>query len=660
MKVRRPPLGVIVPLVMVGLLAVLATLQYRWLGQVSEAEREQLRRSFTQRARDFADDLDREISRAYATLQLKQPDVASRNWAPFAAAVDSWRGAARFPEIVRGIYLAEQTDERLGLRAWSEAKRAFDDQASFDWPARLEPVRRQLTRDRTTDVPPPPDILRLDAVRESPARVLAIALGAINVDVPALIISVSPGAPLERVTVAAANDTVARTDRPGLAPGATSDGTFVWIQQKPAHLVVELDETALRQTVLPSLAAQHFPDPGAHTYRLAVLSSKDATLFARGFEGVPGAVEPAQADVVLPLMTVRLDMAWSLTQGGLSGIVARRVAAPDGEAASRTAGTSFEARVVGVTSGSRDGHAAGVQATSGQIRIARPGWRLVLQHGAGSLDEAVTQARRRNLALSFGILGVLAMGVVLVLVNARRSEQLAAKQMEFVATVSHELRTPLTVIRSAAQNLSAGVVADPGQTKRYGDLIDGEGRRLTDMVEQVLDYAGLSGNRTLRLTQLTDAGALVSDVVAACRPVTEAAGCTVEISVEEGLFVLADQDALRRAIQNLLTNAAKHACDGRWIGVRAAAGSDPAHPTVTITVSDRGRGIPAGDLPHVFDAFYRGRHAVEQQVRGNGLGLNLVRRIVEAHGGRVGVQSAAGEGSTFTITLPAVSDAAGA
>src|SRR5439155_17992756 len=122
-------------------------------------------------------------------------------------------------------------------------------------------------------------------------------------------------------------------------------------------------------------------------------------------------------------------------------------------------------------------------------------WQLVLQHPAGSLEAAVGQARRRNLTLSFGILALLCVSVGLIVVNAQRSQRLAGQQMDFVATVSHELRTPLAVIRSAAQNLSAGVVHEPAQAKRYGELLEGEGRRLTDMIEQVVDYAGLSGNK---------------------------------------------------------------------------------------------------------------------------------------------------------------------
>ncbi len=100
--------------------------------------------------------------------------------------------------------------------------------------------------------------------------------------------------------------------------------------------------------------------------------------------------------------------------------------------------------------------------------------------------------------LSFGLLSVLAAGVVLIVTNAQRSERLATQQMDFVTTVSHELRTPLAVIRSAAQNLSAGVIDDPARAKQYGELIEAEGRRLTEMVEQVCStHAGIDRRRLL-------------------------------------------------------------------------------------------------------------------------------------------------------------------
>ena len=112
-----------------------------------------------------------------------------------------------------------------------------------------------------------------------------------------------------------------------------------------------------------------------------------------------------------------------------------------------------------------------------------------------------------------------------------------------------------------------------------------------------------------------------------------------------------DAGALRRALTNLLGNAAKYGRDGQWVGVTVEHRGGRT-PEVAITVADRGVGIDATDLPHIFEAFYRGQYAKERQIHGNGLGLSLVKRIVDAHGGTVTVKSAPGEGAAFTLHLP--------
>jgi signal transduction histidine kinase len=226
--------------------------------------------------------------------------------------------------------------------------------------------------------------------------------------------------------------------------------------------------------------------------------------------------------------------------------------------------------------------------------------------------------------------------------------------MDFVATVSHELRTPLAVIRSAAQNLSAGVVLDAAQAKKYGEVIDAEGRRLTDMVEQVLEYAGLSGGRRPLMARPIDAGSVARETLASCEALLPGDHFEVEIEVAPDLPpIVADEGAIRRALQNLVANALKYGADGRWLGLSVRRGAARGRDEVQMTVADRGRGIDAADLPHIFEAFYRGRRAVDEQIHGNGLGLSLVKRIAEAHGGRVTVKSSPGEGTAFTIHLPA-------
>ena len=119
-----------------------------------------------------------------------------------------------------------------------------------------------------------------------------------------------------------------------------------------------------------------------------------------------------------------------------------------------------------------------------------------MKHPSGSLEAAVNAARRRNLIVSSSILAVLGVSVGLLVLSTRRAQELARQQMEFVAAVSHELRTPLAVIRSAAENLADGVVNDEAQIRKYGELVRNEGRRLTEMVEQILEFAGIqSGQR---------------------------------------------------------------------------------------------------------------------------------------------------------------------
>jgi two-component system phosphate regulon sensor histidine kinase PhoR len=138
-------------------------------------------------------------------------------------------------------------------------------------------------------------------------------------------------------------------------------------------------------------------------------------------------------------------------------------------------------------------------------------------------------------------------------------------------------------------------------------------------------------------------------------PALREAGLTIESHVEPGLpRVRADRPALSRAVQNLLQNAIRHGGEGGWVGLRAGLSGDAHRTEIVITVEDRGPGVPASEVGHVFEPFFRGTRALERQVRGTGLGLSLVKRIVEAHGGTVGVKTEVGRGSAFTIALPAL------
>jgi two-component system, OmpR family, sensor histidine kinase SenX3 len=282
-------------------------------------------------------------------------------------------------------------------------------------------------------------------------------------------------------------------------------------------------------------------------------------------------------------------------------------------------------------------------------------WQARIRHRSGSLEALVARSRRRNLAISLGVLGLLAASVLLIITAAQRQQRVARQQMEFVAAVSHELRTPLTVICSAGENLADGVVADASQVTRYGRLIQTEGLRLRDMVERVMEFAGISSGGAARAKSPVDLGAVITDAIGGVRAEAGDRDVTVAVHANGDLpHVIGDGNALRSAVQNVVGNAVKYSPVGATVDVTTAA-SDGA---VRISVIDRGLGIDASDLPHIFKPFYRGRRAVDAQVRGSGVGLSVVRNVIDAHGGSIRVDSRAGEGTTVVIELPVGDDVA--
>jgi len=284
-------------------------------------------------------------------------------------------------------------------------------------------------------------------------------------------------------------------------------------------------------------------------------------------------------------------------------------------------------------------------------------WELRIKHRAGSLDQAVASARNRNMAISGAILIVMAASILMLAVTTRRAQRLARLQMEFVAGVSHELRTPLSVICSAGDNLADGVVSSEQQTRRYGGVIRDEGRRLVDMVEQILRFAGIQSGRVRYDVQPVEVTEVVDRALHACGPAVQSSGCKVERSLEADLPpVMADPTALTHCLSNLIGNALKYGRVGGWVGIEARLIHDPAGDQVEILVRDRGEGIAPKDLPHIFEPFYRGERAISDQIQGAGMGLSLVKRIVEAHSGSVGVESAPGAGACFRLRIPAATE----
>ena len=281
-------------------------------------------------------------------------------------------------------------------------------------------------------------------------------------------------------------------------------------------------------------------------------------------------------------------------------------------------------------------------------------WLVRITHRRGSLEAATNTARRRNLYTSSGALFLIGVAFALVLVSARRARALAAQQVDFVAGVSHELNTPLQAIRSAGENLRAGIVREPADVRGYGELIDREGRRLLRLVQQVLQWAGIGRRPMPAPTERLDAAALLRTVIAESNWFLEEHGVELDVSGLDDLpAIQGDRDALNLAFANILHNAAKYGADEDGsVRVRVEAGFDRGRQRLTVGITDGGPGIPAAERQHIFEPFVRGRRATEGTIPGSGLGLSLARKTIEGHGGSITVDSEPGR-TTFHVSLPA-------
>ena len=281
-------------------------------------------------------------------------------------------------------------------------------------------------------------------------------------------------------------------------------------------------------------------------------------------------------------------------------------------------------------------------------------WQVTATHKSGSVEAAVGALRRRNLMASFGVLGVLAITMGLIVVASQRARRLARLQMDFVAGVSHELRTPLAVISSAAENIAHGVVEDKQQLVRYGNTIVKQSRQLTQLVEQVLLFAATQQPQRSLGHGRVNISEVIDSALEGTSSEVAAAGFTVERRIESGLpTVNADFTALVRSLQNLITNAVKYGGENRWLRISAAAVKGNGRiEEVKLTVEDKGIGISKDEIKQIFEPFYRSPAVSESGIHGTGLGLPLARTIVEAMGGRITASSELGKGSAFSIHLP--------
>ena len=265
---------------------------------------------------------------------------------------------------------------------------------------------------------------------------------------------------------------------------------------------------------------------------------------------------------------------------------------------------------------------------------------------------SITRTAKRIAAGSYGVqiekkyddeIGELADTINDMSLKISQSEKMKS---EFISSVSHELRTPLTAINGWGETLLSGEVSDPQDVRKGMGIIVSEAKRLTKMVEELLEFSRIEDGRfTLRMEPV-DIKAELEDAVYTYREFFRKEGILLDYydCVEEFEPVSADPERLRQVFSNLLDNAAKHGGAGKRI--TAAIGGEPDY--IVIQIRDFGPGIPEEELPHVKAKFYKG----SSKARGSGIGLAVCDEIVTRHGGRLDIANAEGGGCLVTIRLP--------
>jgi len=277
-------------------------------------------------------------------------------------------------------------------------------------------------------------------------------------------------------------------------------------------------------------------------------------------------------------------------------------------------------------------------------------WTLEIQSAAPAPAQLLQANLALWIALSLLVAGVLAGAIALALSAAARSMQLSEMKTDFVSNVSHELRTPLASIRVFGELLRGGRVQSMEKVREYGAAIETESRRLSDLIDNVLDFARIESGQKAYQPVAADLKPLVTSILDGFQVRLHDSGHEVVLETPPGSLpaVEIDADALALALNNLLDNAVKYSGDSRRVFLRLL--SSPG--SVIIEVEDHGIGIPEEEQAKIFERFHRVGTGSVHDVKGSGLGLAIVQHIMKAHHGRVVVESTPGRGSTFRLQFP--------
>jgi signal transduction histidine kinase len=576
-------------------LSILAWLQYGWISEVSDAEKSRLHENLTIATTRFAQDFDGE-------MRLLSP---FRRPGPGPGAGPGPRpGPSPRPNDVD---IQESLLQRLTVRydQWTASSQHAELVGDLFAAEVVAPGDVRLFRYNSNqrvlepvDWPAEFSDFHQNAISESVGRRPNLGRGGFSVDradlqnVPALAVPVM--AP-------------PRGPGGGNAPGRG-------FRQPPAPRgweIIRLDAKYLSDVFLPALVERHFAKQGDFDYDIVIAQASSENVVYR-----------SSPNLELSDFKDNPDTRIRLTAGGFSG---------------------------GPQRGPRGGF--GEDGPPGPPNAG--GWELYAKHHVGSLQSFADRFRARNLAISFGIFAILAIGIGFTILSSERVREIGRLQLEFAAGLSHELRTPLAVIRSAGYNLASGKIAAPDEVARYGKLLQEEGLRLSDMVEQALLFAQTKSGRNRYQRNPVDIAEALNKAVRSCQAILPKYPGEIRVETDPNLpLALTDADAINHCLHNLLVNALKYGPSPGYVTVSATSDLNKGQPEVAIAVANRGSAIHASDLAHLFEPFFRGKNT--EGVPGSGLGLYIVKSIMESLGGSVTVSSSENEGTRFTLHIPAI------
>ncbi len=280
-----------------------------------------------------------------------------------------------------------------------------------------------------------------------------------------------------------------------------------------------------------------------------------------------------------------------------------------------------------------------------------PEFELQIRMAGTTLESLSRDRSHKNMMLLIVVNIVFMTGLIYVVRNVSKEMELAKIKSNLVANVSHEIRTPVALIRMYAETLEMGRLKNEDKKKKYYKTILAETVRLTQLINNMLDFSKIESKKKEYRMRPTDLSLVVHQVIDMYHYNFEQRGFAINEDIDIDLpDVEADTEAVTQAIINLLDNAMKYSVDDKYIGISLKKNDD----YIILSVSDHGIGIPESEQKKIFQKFYRAGDSLVHNTKGSGLGLSLVEHIMRVHKGKVVLESTVGHGSTFSLIFPII------